>query len=227
VPGEREESKTKRWPAARQAAPRLMCIPLANINKEGKEMKRNVYFILLSLIFILSCNDIDNILAVGKFAGHEFDEESEYYWAGGEKVVLNLDRRTVIGIYKIDSSSQYKSPAILHFNSKQYGSLRNIIAENNLDPDQFAWLSFGYTHEGIAILPTNHIAFSLKPGFTLNSLDSLIHNDAEIDSTWYGTLMLKVKDQEGNVFDIANKIFESGIVYYSTPDFIELLAHKN
>jgi hypothetical protein len=88
-------------------------------------------------------------------------------------------------------------------------------------------LSFGYTHEGIAILPTNHIAFSLKPGFTLNSLDSLIHNDAEIDSTWYGTLMLKVKDQEGNVFDIANRILESGIVYYSTPDFIALLAHKN
>jgi hypothetical protein len=48
----------------------------------------------------------------------------------------------------------------------------------------------------------------------------MIHNEAESDSTFYGMPMLRVIDQEGNVFHIANKIQESDIVNYSTPDFI-------
>jgi hypothetical protein len=141
---------------------------------------------------------------------------------------LKLDRTTVIGIYKIDSLSQYKSPEILRFDSPQYRSLRSISAERGFDPDQFAWLSFGYTNEVGEVLPTNRISYSLKTGFTTNSLLSLVYNEAEIDSTWYGTPMLRVLDQEGNVFHIANKIYESGMVNYSTPDFIiQIILGKN
>jgi hypothetical protein len=146
--------------------------------------------------------------------------ETEYYWAGGQKILLVLNRKTVVGFYKPDPAYPSRWLETMYFDEAQMSPLRSIVASRGFDPDQFEWLSFGYTGQGGEILPTNRIAFLLKSGYTPHSLDPLVTGEAVFDSTRFGTLMLKVAKQEGNVFDIANRVHESGLVEYCTPDFI-------
>lgn len=147
-----------------------------------------------------------------------------YYWAGGEKIILTVNRKTVIGFYKPDSTHPYRSPEILYFDFAQTSPLPSIVESRGFEPDEFEWLSFGYTYQGGEVLPTNRIGFSLKSGYTQQSLEDLIRGDAVFDSTPYGTPQLKVVKQDGDVFGIANRVYESGLVDYCTPDFIARIA---
>jgi hypothetical protein len=73
---------------------------------------------------------------------------------------------------------------------------------------------------GGEILPTNRISFSLKSVYTRQSLDPLLGGDAVFDSTIRGTLQIKLVKQDGNVFDVANRVYESRLVEYCSPDFL-------
>jgi hypothetical protein len=138
-----------------------------------------------------------------------------------------LNRKTVIGVYRPDSAFPNRWLEIIYFDRYQLAPLRSVVAERGFDPDRFEWLSFGYTYLGGEVLPTNRISFSLKPGYTLHSLDTFIENWAVFDSTKFGAVMLKVSQQEGNVFHIANTVQESGLANYSTPDFIIRITYAD
>ncbi|MGE5811727.1 MAG: hypothetical protein ACM339_09510 [Ignavibacteria bacterium] len=171
--------------------------------------------IIFLVAFLLGCKD----------SGVEPQPETEYYWAGGDKIVLNINYKTVIGVYHPDSTHPKQSFEILYFDSPQKKSLHSIMIDRGFDPDLFEWISFGYTYNEREVLPTNRISFHLKIGYTFNNLQQLIQDEAVFDSTNFGTVMLKVAKQDGNVFKIANKVQESGFVEYSLPDFIANITY--
>jgi hypothetical protein len=95
------------------------------------------------------------------------------------------------------------------------------LAEHGVDLSRAEWYSFGYRNsDGGILFPTNRISFSLKEGIQQTEFDNLFRGLATYDTTHYGTVMLKVIGQEGDVFGVANKIYESGIVRYCHPDFL-------
>jgi hypothetical protein len=184
---------------------------------EDIKMKQAL-LLLLSSAVLISCRDLGGTPPIEPEIAPP--TVTEYYWAGGSKIELTMNRKTVIGVYKPDSARSNRTLEIIYFSKYQLSPLRDIVASKGFDPDQFEWLSFGYLYQGGEVLPTNRIAFELLPGYTRYSLDSLIVKKAIFDSTKFGSAMLKVIEQEGNVFRIADDIQESGIVRYSCPDFV-------
>jgi hypothetical protein len=193
---------------------------------EEDTVKQNTILLFFSAIAFLSCKDL-GVQPPSNETDIVPPLETEYYWAGGNKIELTLNRKTVIAVYKPDSTHPNRWLEIIYFEKYQLAPLRSVVAARGFNPDQFEWLSFGYTYLGGEVLPTNRISFSLRPEYTLHSLDTLINNDAVFDSTKFGTVMLKVVQQEGNVFHIANRLQESGLVDYSTPDFIVRITHAD
>jgi hypothetical protein len=180
-------------------------------------MKTRLLLLLLSLAFG-SCRDIG--VAPPEESEIPPPTVTEYYWAGGDTIQLIQNRKTVIGVYRPDFRYAYRWFEIIYFSKYQLRPLRETIASRGFNPDQFEWLSFAYSYRGGEILPTNRISFALNPGYSLHNLDTLIQNEAVVDSSRFGSVMLRVSRQDGNVFRIANKVHESGLVRYSTPDFI-------
>jgi hypothetical protein len=187
-------------------------------------MKRYTVLLLFSTLGFLSCKDPGVQSPESEI---EPPLHKEYYWAGGNKIELIMNRKTVIGVYRPDSAFPDRWLEIIHFDEYQLAPLRTIVAERGFDPDSFEWLSFGYTYQGAEILPTNHICISFLPGYTLHSIDTLIQNDAVFNAMEYNVITLRVTEQEGNVFQIANRVQESGLVNYSTPDFVTRIGQDD
>lgn len=143
--------------------------------------------------------------------------ETQYYWSDEKQVFLTKDRASAIVVYA-DTSERYRT---FRFRCTRYEPLRVILAQHGVDLSRAEWYSNGYRGPGGGILfPTNSISFSLKEGVQQRDLDTLVRGLATYDTTHYGTVMLKVVGQEGDVFGVANKIYESGIVRYSHPNFL-------
>jgi hypothetical protein len=64
----------------------------------------------------------------------------------------------------------------------------------------------------------------MKNNKNIEVLSSIIQNKIKIENNLYGTTMLKVTAQDGDVLSLANEIYESGMVEYSHPDFIANIA---
>ncbi len=167
---------------------------------------------------------ISLVLSVGFLACRDFgvepQPETEYYWAEGQKVYVLLDRTTVVAVYNSSPSAPGLRLDTLRFATSQFGPLRSILQSRGVDPDSLEWISFGYTYQGFPFIPTNRIVFAPKPGVALDSLAPLIVNEAVFESTTYGATTIKLSKQDGNVFRLANRIYESGLVLYSSPDFL-------
>jgi hypothetical protein len=160
--------------------------------------------IIISLGF--GCSDL----------GIEPLSDTQYYWSGGRQIFLTKDRSSAIVVYT-DASDRYRT---FQFRYKRYEPLRVVLTEHGVDLARAEWYSFGYRISNVQIFPTNRIAFALKEGIDRSELDNLIRGLATYDTTHYITGVLKVIGQEGDVFGVANKIYESGIVRYSHPDFL-------
>ncbi len=65
-------------------------------------MKLLTHSLFLVGLILTSCND----------PGVE-PTETVYYWAGGKRILLDLNRKTVIGIYKPDLAHPYLRPEIM------------------------------------------------------------------------------------------------------------------
>jgi hypothetical protein len=186
-----------------------------------KMFNKTFSYLLLPIIFLsfISCKD---------YSVESPPTVPEYYWAGGNKVDVTVNRRIVIGVYANGTESGEGTLQIYRFILPQNKPLRYIISQKGLNPDSFEWLSFGYLNSnGSECLPTNQISFKLKNEYTLDSLKAIIQSYAVFDTTNYGTIVLKVTGQDGNVFEIANKIYESGIAEYCSPSFIAQISFDN
>ena len=179
----------------------------------GYKMLNKIFpYLLFSIIFLSLTSCKDN-------AVEPLPSDSEYFWAGGQKVEVTINRKIVIGIYDPGNERKEGEIQVYRFISPQNSSLRNIVSMKGQNPDSFEWLSFGYTtNNGMEYLPTNTMSFKLKQDYTLDSLKEIIINAAVFDTTNYGTILIKVLEQDSNVFQTANKIYESGIVEYCEPN---------
>ena len=176
-------------------------------------VKKTLPFLMIFVSF--ACKDL----------GVEPNIQTEYYWSADKKVQVILNRATVIGIYKPNSAYPSRWLEVLYLDNPQTLPLRSIIAGRGLNPDDFEWLSFGYTYNGTEVIPTNRISFSLKEDYTVDDLRSIMWNSGVFDSTNFGTTVIRMLAQEGNVFTLANAIYESKMANYSTPDFVARITY--
>ncbi len=169
-----------------------------------------LYFLLAFSLF--SCSD----LGVGP------DPDTRFYWVNGEKVYLEIDRKTVIAIYKSDSATTPLRMEKLRFSRPNYATpLRTLVLERGFDPDRFEWLSFSCRSiGGYEQIPLNEIVFALQPGYTTAVIDSLVDGEAVLHKVGLYSQVYKLTRQEGDVFALADRIYRSGYVRYAEPNFI-------
>jgi serine protease len=195
----------------------------------------------------VSMNSIANIIAAfflsSLFVSVLIAGDS-YYWSDGRKIKLIEDRSSLVLIYK--EGSTYKNTEATHSRKKDVKSVTvstdqkvtvvqlaapkssailEVVKDFEIDERDLDWYSFGYRLEtGASMRPTNRISFLLKTKYSLQDLERIVRNRATYDRTPYGTLMLRVIGPQVSVIDLANEVYESGIVEYCHPDFIAELV---
>ncbi|HSW53766.1 MAG TPA: S8/S53 family peptidase [Ignavibacteriaceae bacterium] len=164
----------------------------------------------------------------------------DYFYAGDQKVSINIDRSTMVVIFKQDklfknSASFYESiielneatvsidqkMVMLVFRTEQLKTEIEILTDIGLSIEDIEWYSFGYIANNITPLrPTNRISFKLRTGYSRNDLEPFIKGKATFDSTPFGTPQIKINEPKDDIVLLSNKIYKSGFVEYCHPDFI-------
>jgi len=155
----------------------------------------------------------------------------EYYWSGNQKnpliqdnskIVANIEEGTNIknrieemqGVKKIDRINS--TTVIIEFDGKNSKVNEELIslAANRI----FAY----FNEDGSSIIPTGEILFRPKEGVTIEEINKICDNLLIVTNKSYGSYTATVKDYS-KIFQIANKLYETGHVEYSHPNFISKL----
>jgi len=194
-------------------------------------LKKQIALLLFLAGVFISCEKNDgNIDADIVFNTH-------YYWSGGKKIWLDTDLSTMI--VKFDSEESlidFCLPALLP--SVQKLSTKHLLAtvwqQPRLDNDMLQKLDseksivskiFGHrfhNSENIFWL-TGDILLGPKANISAEDIMEKFEIDGEIVSVGF-MVVIQINDLN-LVFDIANAIYESGMVEWCHPDFFTIITH--
>ncbi len=174
--------------------------------KQNKVMKKIV--IILSFVLLIIVNHL---------------YAQDYYWSGGKKIyltALNNKYSIKIDTKVIDSTTLQFADSVVY--------IRQNLIVSNINDDTFLKTKNNiftqyipvYTLDDIELILTGEILLQPQNGITIDEITSICNNEVFIKSTSkYNTFTLEVFHWD-SLFIYANKLYESGLVLYSQPNFI-------
>jgi serine protease len=162
-----------------------------------------------------------------------FSQTGNYYWSGGKKNMLNIDQTSLSA--KISEKSRTATLAritqrsgqvkLAEIGSSGIVSITNVADIQKLKTSlksepgvEYVLYNFRSASGGL-INTTDRIVLEPKDQTTVNAiLEKFPGKLTVLKSNEYNTHLLKCNDPE-QVLDLANTIFESGLVKYCHPDF--------
>ncbi|WP_051638299.1 S8 family serine peptidase [Maribacter sp. Hel_I_7] len=156
----------------------------------------------------------------------------EYYWSSQKKNPLTVDSkravlhlvensalearlRTNSSFEKIERISEHSVMIVIKDNGKLLSDEITGIASNSI-------ASF-LDNNGEPIIPTGEILFEPKKGVSISEVNKVCENQLTVLDKEYSNYTVLVKDY-ARIFELANKLYESGLVEYSHPNFIGTLV---
>jgi len=180
------------------------------------------------------------ILAMVCFCGILSAQAPNYYWSDGEKITLKEDRSSVVVYFKdqmmpdrLPSPAQGKASLFVHhqrglfqFDQPQNLGDRQLVEDLGLEESQIRSTSFGWTlNDGFPVWLTHEIVVKPLPQSDLSSIRALMEeHGATLLRQDFGTYVLDVVDIN-QVLLLANKLQESGLVEWATPDLYAEVTH--
>lgn len=184
-------------------------------------MKTNRILLILSILFLSSTSLLT--------------EQGSYYWSAKQKHPLQEDRNYVIArvveadmeavksriqaANSVRTINRLRSPGVLFIEFTQNApGLASLIRSN---PEIMA-AAYGMRlqGEGPPVFPTGEILLQPKEGNDIRGILNLIPGDyLSYEANKYNTYTIRIQDWQ-QVINLANKIYESGLVRYSHPNFI-------
>ena len=199
-----------------------------------KSVKISYLFATISLLFIFSCEKMEK--ANEKDAKLKPDVSSSirtskvgslYYWSSGKKIELQTDSSALIflsqdpistakNLKQIDAKSTFRKLKSDYYLIEGKERINLSLITSSIKHVQYAFK----TLESHRLIPTGEIIIQPKNGVDISTIirtsgDSLVVSR----KTKYGTYVLRIEG-ESSVLDVANLIYESGLVDYSLPNFI-------
>jgi hypothetical protein len=156
-------------------------------------------------------------------------ENSTYYWSDQRKIVLSRDKNNFVAIIDQNELSSLtnllKEKGInINHHADNYYILKtsNIQISNEILKNQgiFSTLNIAptYTAYDRLIIPTDTILLTLKEGINIGQIREILGNQIlSIQEKKYGKIVIKIKNTK-EVFDLANKIYEKGLVEWCMPN---------
>lgn len=192
-------------------------------------MKLSKYLCLLYLgLFIFYSCKKENIST---------PENSTYYWSDQRKIALSRDKNNFVAIIdenelpSLTNLLKEKRISINH-HADNYYILKtpNLQISNEILNRQglFANLNIAptYTAADGLIIPTDTILLVLKDGVTIDQVREILGNQIlSIQEKDHDTILIKIKNIN-DVFNLANKIYEKGLVEWCMPNLFVPLTNK-
>lgn len=156
-------------------------------------------------------------------------ENSTYYWSDQRKIVLSRDKNNFVAIIDQNELSSLtnllKEKGInINHHADNYYILKtsNIQISNEILKNQgiFSTLNIAptYTAYDRLIISTDTILLTLKEGINIGQIREILGNQIlSIQEKKYGKIVIKIKNTK-EVFDLANKIYEKGLVEWCMPN---------
>jgi hypothetical protein len=171
--------------------------------------------------------------------------QSDYYWSSNTKNYLVVDSTTVLiktnnpiktpirntnfqNISGLNIETKYLDSTHVFLQALNKISLNNIstgLTNQNLKATD---LLYAYTYNKSKIIPTGTIVLKNKKGVSIEQIINLIGGSQieKYHSDPYGNVYIIPKKLKG-LFQLANTIYESGLVEFCHPDFICDIRHAN
>jgi len=169
------------------------------------------------------------LIAVNSFA------QSTYYWSSNKKNILSTDSTSII-VQTTSSANQSATlsllKAITALKSKSLDSnhivlkyavksdINSVVSQLNRNNKIIKEAIYSYFNGNDQVMLNGKILCSLKPGKSLNDIKALIGADTLQNSLidQYNVVHLLPKHLK-DAINLANKIYESGLVSWCVPDF--------
>jgi subtilisin family serine protease len=160
----------------------------------------------------------------------------EYYWGANQKIPLLKDNNSILVKANAQSETEERlatlqsvesierinpNSLLIRLKSTGQGIQESVSSITNNIIYSFR------SEEGKMIIPTGEILFMPKKGISYNSINELVGGQLSIVKEKYGNYRVSVDDYN-NLLNFSNKIYESGLVEYSHPNFItEIVKTQN
>jgi len=198
-------------------------------------MKKDFFKLSMVLLFLTagfsSCNEDVEIASKNNIG-----IKTHYYWSGGQKIWLDTDStRMIVKFDKEASLNDFLSGTTFAFILRNDPPLAMVRAETSVDA-MLRWLDSQETivsktfanlfHNSETIFwVTGYILLQPINGVSLENILEKFEIDGEITRVWAdGGGVIRLRDLN-KVFDIANTIYESGMVEWCHPDFFTTIAN--
>ncbi len=165
--------------------------------------------------------------------------QQKYYWSDKRQISLSEDKTEMSFTFK--QSRQRESlreqvarvadvAKVVFSRDGQFGSVSFKNAQSDdalksakkvgLDTADIDFASFGYKFENKHRLSTSHrIVLRPKKGVSIEQIAQLTKKECVFEKTEYDITFFKAIKKNVDLFENANKIYESGLVEYCHPDF--------
>ncbi|TLF44465.1 S8 family serine peptidase [Maribacter aurantiacus] len=158
-----------------------------------------------------------------------------YYWGANNKITLEVDTTSIIVRAEIESEIENSLSRLQNLETierinqntlliRLKPSFKSIEGLSSITGN----LSYSFFDDsGHMVIPTGEILFMPKKGVSLNDINKLVGGQFEIVKEKYGSFRVFINEYK-NLLSVSNKIYESGLVEYSHPNFImELIKSQN
>jgi len=194
-------------------------------------MKRILLFFFLAALVSCQKTIFNENIDHGTQANEQLIKAGSYFWSNGQKVALSPDS----SLYLVQLASSANISKVAKAGGKKVAVLstsRILIGKTDLDADNV--ISKSEKSEIISKIPSfrvqetpfkpnGKIVFKPKSNAELPKIKELIGDQVNIsDTVNYDVYTADVSDIE-NILIVANKLYESGLVEFSHPDFIAQL----
>jgi serine protease len=182
-----------------------------------------------SLLLCLSCCFVSNV----------FCQSNSYYWSGNRRISLSVDSSTFILLGKSIKESEAMLSSIVGIKSQRVLRSDFVLVEiskENVSEIQklkanILLKNFSYSflsQSNKRVIPTGEILVHPKTGVSIASIISRAASKLKIkNESSYGDYTLGLEDNS-DVLEVANSIYESGLVEFAHPDFIaDIILNQN
>lgn len=152
----------------------------------------------------------------------------EFYWSDEKKIPLIVDDNIIVvkasgdtkiaqdlngiqSIKKVDRISAHSLMVAMKNGSE--------MLQTEFDINGLNFSKIFVNQDGRSIIPTGEILFSPKEGITFKQINEFCRNELILVGSNYEDYTALVKDYQ-KIFQLANKLYESGLVKYSHPNFV-------
>jgi len=161
--------------------------------------------------------------------------QTDYYWSGGKKVIVEIDSSKMILFSRSETDLNtvkdkvrslakikgYKEVFVgrqesleVEFSKENFKELQ----EGLLELPEASFVMPSYTHEDMAMYFTDEIIVKPKNRIAISQIANLSQKVTVKEVSQYGTFLLQISKTQ-NLFNVSNKIYESGLVEWCHPNF--------